>query len=127
MDWKGESLRLSTVIIRPSSGWVPLKRTELRATPFYSPSPYGIAKQFAYWVTANYREPYGMYTCYCLLFNHEISVRSGTSVTRKITRALARIKLRLQDCLYLGNLAVRRDWGHARDYVEVRWLILQQE
>jgi GDPmannose 4,6-dehydratase len=96
-------------------------------TPFHPRSPYGVAKLFAYWITVNYREAYGMYACNGILFNHESPVRGETFVTRKITRALARIKLGLQDCLYLGNLDARRDWGHARDYVEMQWLMLQQE
>jgi len=95
-------------------------------TPFYPRSPYGVAKLYAYWITVNYRESYGMFACNGILFNHESSVRGETFVTRKITRALARIKLGLQDCLYLGNLDARRDWGHARDYVEAQWLMLQQ-
>jgi GDPmannose 4,6-dehydratase len=95
-------------------------------TPFYPRSPYAVAKLYAYWITVNYREAYGMYACNGILFNHESPVRGETFVTRKITRALARIKLGLQDCLYLGNLNARRDWGHARDYVEVQWLMLQQ-
>ena len=96
-------------------------------TPFYPRSPYGVAKLYAYWITVNYREAYGMYACNGILFNHESPVRGETFVTRKITRALARIKLGLQDCLYLGNLDAKRDWGHARDYVEMQWLMLQQE
>jgi GDPmannose 4,6-dehydratase len=96
-------------------------------TPFYPRSPYGVAKLYAYWITVNYREAYGMYACNGILFNHESPLRGETFVTRKITRALARIKLGLQDCLYLGNLEARRDWGHARDYVEAQWLMLQQE
>ncbi len=96
-------------------------------TPFYPRSPYGCAKLYAYWITVNYRESYGMFACNGILFNHESPVRGETFVTRKITRALARIKLGLQDCLYLGNLNARRDWGHARDYVEMQWLMLQQE
>jgi GDPmannose 4,6-dehydratase len=95
-------------------------------TPFYPRSPYGVAKLYGYWITVNYRESYGMYACNGILFNHESPIRGETFVTRKITRALARIKLGLQDCLYLGNLDARRDWGHARDYVEVMWLMLQQ-
>lgn len=95
-------------------------------TPFYPRSPYAVAKLYAYWITVNYREAYGMYACNGILFNHESPVRGETFVTRKITRALARIKLGLQDCLYLGNLDARRDWGHARDYVEAQWLMLQQ-
>ncbi len=100
-------------------------QTEL--TPFYPRSPYGVAKLYAYWITVNYREAYGIYACNGILFNHESPIRGETFVTRKITRGLARIKLGLQGCLYLGNLEARRDWGHARDYVEVQWLILQQE
>src|SRR5690606_26005918 len=96
-------------------------------TPFYPRSPYGVAKLYAYWITVNYREAYGMYACNGILFNHESPVRGETFVTRKITRALARISLGLQDCLYLGNLDAKRDWGHARDYVEMQWLMLQQE
>lgn len=96
-------------------------------TPFYPRSPYAVAKLYAYWITVNYREAYGMYACNGILFNHESPVRGETFVTRKITRALARIKLGLQDRLYLGNLDALRDWGHARDYVEMQWLMLQQE
>ncbi|OGV29657.1 MAG: GDP-mannose 4,6-dehydratase [Legionellales bacterium RIFCSPHIGHO2_12_FULL_35_11] len=95
-------------------------------TPFYPRSPYAVAKLYAYWITVNYREAYGMYACNGILFNHESPIRGETFVTRKITRALARIKLGLQDCLHLGNLDAMRDWGHARDYVEAQWLILQQ-
>jgi GDPmannose 4,6-dehydratase len=96
-------------------------------TPFYPRSPYAVAKLYAYWITVNYREAYGIYACNGILFNHESPVRGETFVTRKITRALARIKLGLQDCLYLGNLDARRDWGHAKDYVEMQWLMLQQD
>ena len=96
-------------------------------TPFYPRSPYAVAKLYAYWITVNYREAYGMYACNGILFNHESPVRGETFVTRKITRALARIKLGLLDTLYLGNLDSLRDWGHARDYVEMQWLMLQQE
>lgn len=96
------------------------------ATPFYPRSPYAVAKLYAYWITINYREAYGIYACNGILFNHESPIRGETFVTRKITMALARIKLGLQDCLYLGNLNSRRDWGHARDYVEMQWLMLQQ-
>jgi GDPmannose 4,6-dehydratase len=96
-------------------------------TPFYPRSPYAVAKLYAYWITVNYREAYGIYACNGILFNHESPVRGETFVTRKITRALARIKLGLQDCLYLGNLDAKRDWGHARDYVEMQWLMLQQD
>ena len=96
-------------------------------TPFYPRSPYAVAKLYAYWITVNYREAYGMYACNGILFNHESPVRGETFVTRKITRALARIKLGLQDVLFLGNLDAKRDWGHARDYVEMQWLMLQQD
>ena len=96
-------------------------------TPFYPRSPYGVAKLYAYWITVNYREAYGMYACNGILFNHEGPTRGETFVTRKITRALARIRLGLQDCLYLGNLDAKRDWGHARDFVEAQWLMLQQK
>lgn len=96
-------------------------------TPFYPRSPYAVAKLYAYWITVNYREAYGIYACNGILFNHESPIRGETFVTRKITRALARIKLGLQPCLYLGNLNAKRDWGHARDYVEMQWLMLQQE
>ncbi|TAN52631.1 MAG: GDP-mannose 4,6-dehydratase [Methylococcaceae bacterium] len=95
-------------------------------TPFYPRSPYAVAKLYAYWITVNYREAYGMFACNGILFNHESPIRGETFVTRKITRALARIKLGLQDQLYLGNLDAKRDWGHARDYVEAMWLLLQQ-
>ncbi|MCE7901910.1 MAG: GDP-mannose 4,6-dehydratase [Gammaproteobacteria bacterium PRO9] len=95
-------------------------------TPFYPRSPYAAAKLYAYWITVNYREAYGLFACNGILFNHESPVRGETFVTRKITRALARIKLGLQDCMYIGNLEARRDWGHARDYVEAQWLMLQQ-
>jgi len=96
-------------------------------TPFYPRSPYAAAKIYAYWITVNYREAYGIYACNGILFNHESPRRGETFVTRKITRALARIKLGRQDCLYLGNLDAKRDWGHAKDYVEMQWLMLQQE
>jgi GDPmannose 4,6-dehydratase len=96
-------------------------------TPFYPRSPYAVAKLYAYWITVNYREAYGMYACNGILFNHESPIRGETFVTRKITRALARIKLGLQECLYLGNMNSLRDWGHAKDYVEVQWLMLQQD
>jgi GDPmannose 4,6-dehydratase len=102
---------------------IPQKET----TPFYPRSPYAVAKLYAYWITVNYREAYGIYACNGILFNHESPLRGETFVTRKITRALARVKLGLQDCLYLGNLSARRDWGHARDYVEMQWLMLQQD
>ncbi|MCP4576977.1 MAG: GDP-mannose 4,6-dehydratase [Deltaproteobacteria bacterium] len=96
-------------------------------TPFYPRSPYAAAKLYAYWITVNYREAYGLFGCNGILFNHESPIRGETFVTRKITRGLARIKLGFQDCLYLGNLDGKRDWGHARDYVELMWLMLQQE
>jgi len=96
-------------------------------TPFYPRSPYAVAKLYAYWMTVNYREAYGLYACNGILFNHESPVRGETFVTRKITRALSRISLGLQDCLYLGNMNAKRDWGHAKDYVEVQWLMLQQD
>ncbi len=102
---------------------VPQKET----TPFYPRSPYAVAKLYAYWITVNYREAYGIYACNGILFNHESPMRGETFVTRKITRAMARIKLGLQDTLYLGNLSALRDWGHARDYVEMQWLMLQQD
>ena len=96
-------------------------------TPFYPRSPYACAKLYAYWIAVNYREAYGIYACNGILFNHESPLRGETFVTRKITRALARIHLGLQDCLYLGNLNALRDWGHAKDYVEMQWLMLQQD
>jgi len=96
-------------------------------TPFYPRSPYAAAKLYAYWITANYREAYGIYACNGILFNHESPVRGETFVTRKITRALARIALGLQDIVYLGNMDAKRDWGHAKDYVEMQWLMLQQD
>ena len=97
------------------------------STPFYPRSPYGVAKLYAYWITVNYRESYGLFACNGILFNHESPRRGETFVTRKITRGLVRINLGLDDCLYLGNLDALRDWGHARDYVEMQWLMLQQE
>ena len=102
---------------------IPQKET----TPFYPRSPYAVAKLYAYWITVNYREAYGIYACNGILFNHESPIRGETFVTRKITRAISRIALGLQDCLYLGNMSALRDWGHARDYVEMQWLMLQQE
>lgn len=96
-------------------------------TPFYPRSPYAVAKLYSYWITINYREAYGMYACNGILFNHESPIRGETFVTRKITRALARIKLGLQDCIHLGNLNAKRDWGHACDYIEMQWLMLQQD
>ena len=100
---------------------------QTETTPFYPRSPYAAAKLYAYWITINYREAYGIYACNGILFNHESPIRGETFVTRKITRALARIKLGLQDCLYLGNMDAKRDWGHAKDYVEMQWLMLQQD
>jgi len=102
---------------------VPQKET----TPFYPRSPYGVAKLYGYWITKNYRESYGMYACTGILFNHESPRRGETFVTRKITRGLSKISSGLQECLYLGNLNAKRDWGHAKDYVEAMWLMLQQE
>ena len=102
---------------------IPQKET----TPFYPRSPYAVAKMYGYWIVVNYREAYGIYACNGILFNHESPIRGETFVTRKITRALARIKLGLQDALYLGNMDAKRDWGHARDYVEMQWLMLQQD
>jgi len=96
-------------------------------TPFYPRSPYAVAKMYGYWITVNYREAYGMYACNGILFNHESPLRGETFVTRKITRAVSKIALGLQDCVYLGNLDAKRDWGHAKDYVEAMWLMLQQE
>jgi len=100
---------------------------QTETTPFYPRSPYAAAKLYAYWITINYREAYGIYACNGILFNHESPIRGETFVTRKITRALTRIKLDLQKCLYLGNLNAKRDWGHAKDYVEMQWLMLQQD
>ncbi|MDQ6962934.1 MAG: GDP-mannose 4,6-dehydratase [Mariprofundaceae bacterium] len=100
---------------------------QTETTPFYPRSPYAVAKMYAYWITVNYRESYGIYACNGILFNHESPLRGETFVTRKITRALARIKLGLQDCLYLGNMNSKRDWGHAKDYVEMQWMMLQQD
>ncbi|MFZ0612085.1 MAG: GDP-mannose 4,6-dehydratase [Desulfobacterales bacterium] len=103
------------------------EKPQRETTPFYPRSPYGAAKLYAYWITVNYREAYGIYACNGILFNHESPIRGETFVTRKITRGLARIKMGLQDCLYIGNLDALRDWGHARDYVGMQWLMLQQE
>ncbi|GAB6142758.1 GDP-mannose 4,6-dehydratase [Desulfocicer niacini] len=100
---------------------------QTETTPFYPRSPYAVAKLYAYWICVNYREAYGIYACNGILFNHESPLRGETFVTRKITRALARISLNLQDCLYLGNLDAKRDWGHAKDYVKMQWLMLQQD
>ncbi len=103
-----------------------IENPQKETTPFYPRSPYAAAKLYAYWITVNYREAYGIYACNGILFNHESPIRGETFVTRKITRALARISLGLQDILYLGNLNAQRDWGHAKDYVEMMWLMLQQ-
>lgn len=100
---------------------------QTETTPFYPRSPYAVAKLYGYWIVVNYREAYGIYACNGILFNHESPYRGETFVTRKITRALARIKLGLQDCLFLGNMNAKRDWGHARDYVEMQWMMLQQD
>ena len=100
---------------------------QTETTPFYPRSPYGAAKVYAYWITVNYREAYGLYACNGILFNHESPLRGETFVTRKATRALARIKVGLDSCLYLGNLDALRDWGHARDYIEAQWLVLQAD
>jgi GDPmannose 4,6-dehydratase len=104
-----------------------LEFPQTEKTPFYPRSPYAVAKLYAHWITINYREAHGMYACNGILFNHESPIRGETFVTRKITRGLARIKMGLETCLYLGNLNAERDWGHARDYVEMQWLMLQQE
>ncbi len=104
-----------------------LETPQKETTPFYPRSPYGVAKLYAYWITVNYREAYGLYACNGILFNHESPIRGETFVTRKITRGLARIKVGLLDRLYLGNLNAQRDWGHAKDYVEMQWLMLQQD
>ena len=103
------------------------EKPQKETTPFYPRSPYAVAKLYAYWITVNYREAYGLYACNGILFNHESPLRGETFVTRKITRAIARIALGLQDCVYLGNLGSLRDWGHARDYVQMQWLMLQQQ
>jgi GDPmannose 4,6-dehydratase len=100
---------------------------QTESTPFYPRSPYGVAKLYAYWIVVNYRESYGLFACNGILFNHESPLRGETFVTRKITRGMARIAWGLEDCIYLGNLDARRDWGHARDYVEAQWMMLQQD
>ena len=104
-----------------------METPQTETTPFYPRSPYGVAKLYAYWITVNYREAYGIYACNGILFNHESPRRGETFVTRKVTRALARLCLGLQECLFLGNLDAKRDWGHAKDYVEMQWLMLQQD
>jgi GDPmannose 4,6-dehydratase len=122
MEKKTRFYQASTSELYGKVAETPQKET----TPFHPRSPYGVAKLYAYWITVNYRESYGMFACNGILFNHESPIRGETFVSRKITRALARIRFGLQDCLYLGNLDARRDWGHARDYVEAQWLMLQQ-
>ena len=104
-----------------------MERPQKESTPFYPRSPYGVAKLYAYWITVNYREAYGLYACNGILFNHESPRRGETFVTRKITRGLARIDAGLESCIYLGNLNAKRDWGHAKDYVKMQWLMLQQD
>ena len=104
-----------------------LETPQTEETPFYPRSPYAVAKLYAYWISVNYREAYGIYACNGILFNHESPRRGETFVTRKITRGLSRISVGLEECLYLGNLDALRDWGHARDYVEMQWLMLQQD
>jgi GDPmannose 4,6-dehydratase len=104
-----------------------LESPQKETSPFYPRSPYGVAKLYAYWITVNYREAYGIYACNGILFNHESPIRGETFLTRKVTRAIARIKLGLQESLYLGNLNARRDWGHAKDFVEMQWLMMQQD
>ncbi|HEY4580198.1 MAG TPA: GDP-mannose 4,6-dehydratase [Candidatus Acidoferrales bacterium] len=121
MEKKTRFYQASTSELYGKAVETPQKET----TPFYPRSPYGVAKLYAYWITVNYREAYGMFACNGILFNHESPIRGETFVTRKITRAMARIKLGLQECLYLGNLNARRDWGHARDFVEAQWRMLQ--
>ena len=123
LDGKTRFYQASTSELYGRVREVPQRET----TPFYPRSPYAAAKIYAYWITVNYREAYGFYACNGILFNHESPVRGETFVTRKITRGLARIALGLQECLYLGNLDAKRDWGHARDYVEMQWLMLQQD
>jgi GDPmannose 4,6-dehydratase len=123
LEEKSRFYQASTSELFGKAQEIPQKET----TPFYPRSPYAVAKLYSYWITVNYREAYGMYACNGILFNHESSIRGETFVTRKITRALERIKLGQQKCLYLGNLDAKRDWGHAKDYVEMQWLMLQQE
>jgi len=123
LDRKSRFYQASTSELYGLVQEVPQRET----TPFYPRSPYAVAKLYAYWITVNYREAYGLYACNGILFNHESPIRGETFVTRKITRALARIRLGLQDCLFLGNMDAKRDWGHARDYVEAQWLMLQQD
>ena len=123
LEKKTRYYQASTSELYGYSNEVPQKET----TPFYPRSPYAAAKLYAYWITVNYREAYGLYACNGILFNHESPVRGETFVTRKITRALARISLGMQELLYLGNLDAKRDWGHAKDYIEMQWLMLQQD
>jgi GDPmannose 4,6-dehydratase len=122
LDKKTRFYQASTSELYGGIGSAPQSET----TPFHPRSPYGVAKLYAHWITVNYREAYGLFACNGVLFNHESPIRGETFVTRKVTRALARVALGVQDCLYLGNLNARRDWGHSRDYVEAQWLILQQ-
>lgn len=123
LEWKTRFYQASTSELYGMVQEIPQKET----TPFHPRSPYAVAKLYAYWITINYREAYGLYACNGILFNHESAIRGETFVTRKISHAMARIALGLQDCLYLGNLSALRDWGHARDYVEMQWLMLQQK
>jgi GDPmannose 4,6-dehydratase len=123
LNWKTRFYQASTSELYGKIQETP----QTEKTPFYPRSPYAVAKLYAYWITVNYREAYNIYACNGILFNHESPVRGETFVTRKITRGLARIKMGLEKCLYLGNLNAKRDWGHARDYVEMQWLMLQQE
>lgn len=123
LENKSKFYQASTSELYGNAAEVPQSET----TPFYPRSPYGVAKLYAYWITVNYREAYGIFGCNGILFNHESELRGETFVTRKITRALTRIAMGLQDCLYLGNLNARRDWGHAKEYVEMQWLMLQQD
>src|ERR1051326_6111493 len=122
MDKHARFYQASTSELYGRAGESPQRET----TPFAPRSPYGVAKLYAYWITVNYREAYGLFACNGILFNHESPIRGETFVTRKITRGLARIKVGLQSCLFLGNLEARRDWGHARDFVEAQWMMLQQ-
>ena len=123
LEKKTKFYQASTSELYGMTNEIPQKET----TPFHPRSPYAVAKLYAYWITVNYREAYGIYACNGILFNHESPVRGETFVTRKITRALARIKLGLQEKLFLGNLDAKRDWGHAKDFVEAQWLMLQQD
>lgn len=122
LDKKTRFYQASTSELFGKASEIPQRET----TPFYPRSPYGVAKLYSYWITVNYRESYGMYACNGILFNHESPIRGETFVTRKITRSLVRIYLDLEECLYLGNLDAKRDWGHAKDFVEAQWIMLQQ-